>query len=64
MVTIRVKAVLRSSGELDFDLPDDLPNENFELILNVARDDSPHSADYVDTLRREEQERNARWTLS
>jgi hypothetical protein len=90
MVSIRLKATLNSSGELDFDLPNPLPSEDFELILDVVREDKadnelfgflnkpareieiggwedydlPDSAEYVEELRRKEEERNTRWTLS
>ncbi len=35
MVTIRLNAVLKPNGELAYDLPADLPTEDFELVLDV-----------------------------
>lgn len=90
MVSIRLKATLNAAGELDFDLPNPLPDEDFELVLDVVREDKadselfdflnkpageieiggwedydlPDSAEYVEALRRKEEERNTRWTLS
>lgn len=47
MMTIRLKARLNESGELDFVLPADLPTEDFELILDVSRDDELHNGDFM-----------------
>lgn len=40
MVTIRLNAVLKPNGQLDYELPAELPTEDFELVLDVK-----HAAD-------------------
>jgi hypothetical protein len=47
MVSIRLRATLNSSGKLDFDLPDSLPDEDFELVLNVVREDKADNELFV-----------------
>ncbi len=54
MVTIRLKATLTSSGHLDFDLPQDLPDEDFELILDVAHNETPSEESTISEYTRPE----------
>lgn len=37
MVTVRVEGYMTPEGEIKFDLPDELPEGNFELVVNVSR---------------------------
>jgi hypothetical protein len=35
MVTIRLNAILKPNGQLDYELPAELPEDDFELVLDV-----------------------------
>ena len=54
MVTIRLKATLTPSGNLDFEMPQDLPDEDFELILDVSRDDAAEETELLIEQKRPE----------
>jgi hypothetical protein len=54
MVTIRVPATLNPNGELEYQLPADLPQEDFELVLDVKHATQPDaSAELTDDERRD-----------
>lgn len=43
MVTITIDGYMTEAGKLEFELPSDLPDDEFELVIKVSREKSVNS---------------------